>query len=523
MPTSVSTNPPRRILSLVLPFLSTDRIARQALGRNWRSDKRAEQPLATVAKIKSAMRLVALNAPAFHLGLSRGQALAEARAIHPLLEAVEADPLADGKLLVEIADWADRYTPLVALDGDSGLMLDITGAAHLFGGEAAMVADLLARLEKQGFAASAAVADTPGAASAAARFTDIAIVPNGASAEMLKPLPMSALRLQPEIAAMLERVGLKRIGQIVDKPRVPLAARFGASLIRRLDQALGDEEEAISPRRAMPQLMAERRFAEPISLSSDIAGTVVSLAGSLASRLEERGIGGRSFELSLYRVDGNVSRTVVGTGRPLRTPKLIGELFAEKIELLGDELDAGFGFEMVRLAVLAADDAVPAQIDLAGESDGDADLARLIDRIGVRLGAASVAQLLPRDSHLPERSAAAVPAANGSAALAWPEAVMEDEPIDRPLRLFVRAEPVETLAEIPEGPPLRFRWRKALYEVVRAEGPERIAAEWWREDGLTRDYYRVEDRDGRRFWLYREGLYERETIAPRWYLHGLFA
>jgi protein ImuB len=450
------------------------------------------------------MRLVALNAPAFRLGLTRGQALAEARAIYPLLEAVEADPLGDAKLLGEIADWADRYTPLVATDGADGLMLDITGCAHLFGGEETMVADLLARLEAQGFAASAAIADTPGAASAAARFTARPVVGIGGAAEMLKPL------------------GLKRVGQIIGAPRAPLAARFGAGLIQRLDQALGIEEEAISPFRPMPELMAERRFAEPISLVEDIAASVASLAGSLAERLEERGSGGRQFELSLYRVDGVVSRTAIGTGRPLRSPRLIGELFAEKFDLLGDELDAGFGFEMVRLSVLAVDDDRPAQIDLAGEADGDADLSRLIDRIGVRLGLDRIVRLAPRESHVPERSAAAIPATHGAAALAWPEAAT-DEPINRPLRLFARAEPVETIAEIPEGPPLRFRWRRALYEVARAEGPERIAAEWWREDGRTRDYYRVEDSAGRRFWLYREGLYDRETAAPRWFLHGLFA
>ena len=521
MPRVHSSNPPRRILSLVLPFLSTDRIARQGMGRSWRLDKQAEQPLAIVAKLKSAMRLVALNAAGFGLGLSRGQALAEARAIYPMLEVVETDPDADRHLLAEIADWADRYTPLVALDGNDGLMLDITGCAHLFGGEAMMVADLLARLEHRGFAAKAAIADTPGAASAAARFTERVVVEPGGAVELLKKLPMLALRLPFETVAMLERVGLKRVGQIIGVARAPLAARFGVGLIERLDQALGFDEEAISPRRPMPALLAERRFAEPISLVDDIAATVASLAGSLSQRLEERGIGGRSFELSLYRVDGVVSRTMIGTGRPLRKPRLIGELFAEKFVMLGDELDAGFGFEMVRLSVLASDEDAPKQIDLTGESNSEADLARLIDRVGVRLGLDRVVHLTPYESHVPERAIAAVPAMQGSAAIAWPEPIA-DEPLDRPLRLFTRAEPVEAIAEIPEGPPLRFRWRRALYEVTRAEGPERIAAEWWQEDGFTRDYYRVEDRVGHRFWLYHEGLYDREITTPRWFLQGLF-
>ncbi|MGD9738751.1 MAG: DNA polymerase Y family protein [Bauldia sp.] len=516
-------HPPRRILSLVLPYLSTDRIERLRKGRSWRSERPAEgeAPLVIIDKIKSAMRLVALNAPAFRFGFQRGQALAEARAILPSLEALEVEPLADARLLAEIADWADRYTPLVAEDGRDGLMLDITGCAHLFGGEERLAADIVGRLKRQGILSRAAIADTPGAAFAAARYGGPPVVPPGAQEAMLAAMPLHALRLEPDIVATLERVGLKRIGQVAAAPSAPLAARFGAELILRLDQALGIDEEAISPRRPMPALLAERRFGEPISLVSDITAVVLSLAGTIAKRLEERGAGGRRFELSLYRVDGAVSRAEIGTGRPLKTPRLIGELFADKLALLGDELDVGYGFEMVRLSVLAVDDAAPAQIDLAGEADGEADLGRLIDRIGVRLGQDRVLRLLPEESHIPERSAVAVPAAAAVRPRTWP-APVADLPIDRPLRLLARAEPVETIAEIPEGPPIRFRWRRAVYDIARAEGPERVAAEWWREDGLTRDYFRVEDGAGRRFWLYREGLYERETNAPHWYLQGMF-
>lgn len=468
------------------------------------------------------MRLIALNQPAFRLGFQRGQALAEARAILPSLEAIETEPLADAHLLSEIADWANRYTPLVAEDGRDGLLLDVTGCAHLFGGETRLVADIVARLKRQGILSRAAIADTPGAAFAAARYGGPSVVPPDGQEAMLAGMPLHALRLDETVVATLERVGLKRIGQIVKAPRAPLAARFGTELIRRLDQALGIDEEAISPRRPMPALLAERRFGEPISLVSDIFAIVLSLAGTIARRLEERGAGGRRFELSLYRVDGVVSRAEIGTGRPTRTPKLIGELFGEKIALLGDELDVGYGFEMVRLAVLAADEEAPTQIDLAGESNGETDLGRLIDRIGVRVGQDRVLRLLPEESHIPEHSAVAVPATAAVRQLEWPTSIA-DEPTDRPLRLLARAEPVDTIAEIPEGPPIRFRWRRALYDVARAEGPERIAAEWWREDGLTRDYYRVEDSAGRRFWLYREGLYERETQAPRWFLQGMFA
>ena len=250
--------------------------------------------------MKSALRLVALDATAERMGLRPGLPLADARAMIPGLEAVDADEAADAALLAALADWAERYTPLVALDPPDGLMLDITGSAHLFGGETALIADLAARLEAQGFAAHAAIADTPGAASAAARFGGPAVVPPGGARDMLAPLPLAALRLDIETVSALDRVGLKRIGQILEAPRGPLAGRFGADLMRRLDQALGREEEAIGPRRPVPALIAERRFAEPIVSEDDIAATLASLAAALAASLEARGHGARGLRASAF-------------------------------------------------------------------------------------------------------------------------------------------------------------------------------------------------------------------------------
>jgi protein ImuB len=334
-----------------------------------------------------------------------------------------------------------------------------------------------------------------------------------------------------ETVSALDRVGLKRIGQIMDAPRSPLAVRFGSALLRRLDQALGREEEAIGPRRPVAALIAERRFAEPISLREDIAATLVSLAGALASSLEQRGEGARSYELALFRVDGAVRRIAVGASRPVRTPDLVLDLFREKFAGLAEEIDAGFGFDMVRLSIPVSAEVAPAQVDLAGDAVGEADLGRLIDRIGARLGPERVSRIAHGDSHIPERaeiradvsepSAGAANPGRPDSADAWP--APSDGLIDRPLRLFARPEPVEATAAVPDGPPLHFRWRRALYRVARAEGPERIAPEWWRDaDALTRDYFRVEDSSGHRFWLFREGLYGRETTAPRWYLHGVF-
>ena len=517
--------PARRYLFLALPYLATDRIRRRTLGRSWRSATPPETPLAVVAKIKNALRLVAIDERGERLGLSIGQTLADARAMIPSLETVAEDNAADRALLEGLADWAERYTPLVALASDNGLFLDITGAAHLLGGEDALLANLNDRLAMQGFSARAAIADTPGAAAAAARFGPASVVPIGEAAKMLTPLPLAALRLDRETVAAMDRVGLKRIGQIVDLPRAPLSARFGTMLIRRLDQALGREEESITPRRPVASLSAERRFAEPIGREEDVSATLTSLATTLAVSLEAQGLGARALELALFRVDGFVARTMVATSRPIRAPKLVLDLFREKFAGLGETFDAGFGFDVIRLSVNQTGFQNPVQTDLAGDAIAEAGLGQLIDRIGARLGPARVGRIVAEDSHIPERAERFASAGDddtkksaGAAPSFNPDAV-----IDRPLRLFARPESVEAIAEVPDGPPIRFRWRRTLYRVARAEGPERIAAEWWRNDDLTRDYFRVEDIAGHRFWLFREGLYARESLAPRWYMHGVFA
>jgi protein ImuB len=538
-----SAKPVRRFLALSLPYLATDRLHRQTLGKSWRSapEKKKDAssrpgkksacghgpaddicaPLAVAAKVKNALRLVALNETAEKLGLIRGQALADARAMIPALAVTDEDVAADAALLNEIADWAERYTPLVALDGTDGLMLDITGCAHLFNGEETLVADLSRRLLAQGFFSRAAIADTPGAASAAARFTNVAVVPQGHGAAMLESLPLAALRIDRETVSALDRVGLKRIGQIVGAPRAPLAARFGMKLIRQLDRALGIDEEAINPRREAPTFISERRFAEPIAREEDVAATLSSLAATLGQSLETHGEGARRLEFTLFRVDGVVTRIAVGASRPLRAPKLILALFREKFVALGDNLDAGFGFDTARLSVTASAAVDPAQIDLTGDATAEADVDGLIDRIGARLGPDSVGRIVPRETHIPERAEIFVTDPMSQAREKKPRS--PDTELTRPLRLFAHPELVEAIAEVPDGPPVHFRWRRALYRVARAEGPERIAAEWWRADGFTRDYFRVEDSTGHRFWLFREGLYGRELVTPRWYMHGVFA
>ena len=450
--------------------------------------------------------------------------------MHPSIEIVEADPQADRRLLEGLADWCDRYTPLVALDGADGLFLDITGCAHLFGGEKALLDDLMMRFFHQGFDVRAGLASTPGAAWAAARFSAGRIVAPRGERNFLARLPLSALRIDPATKAALESVGLRTVGAIMDGPRAPLVRRFGATLIERLDQALGRLEEAISPRLPVAPLSVERHLADPLSLIEDIERLVGLLASTLKVDLERREEGARRLELLLFRVDGMVSRIAVGASRPIREPALVGKLFHERLAALGDAIDAGCGFDLVRLSALSTARFDARQGDLAGAaSDEGEGLAILVDRVGARLGEAAVLEPVPAASHIPERAVTAVPRAQqeirkGSAGKAEGKVVAKDM-AERPIRLFRSPEPIEVPAtEVPDGPPLNFRWRRALHRVARAEGPERIAPEWWREetDAPTRDYYRVEDADGRRYWLYRQGLYSAKAV-PRWFLHGVFA
>ena len=518
----------RRILALTLPYLSSDRLARKRWGRGWRRHGRPDHPpVAITGHDGPAIRLIALDEAAEQLGLKPGLGLAEARARHPDLETVEADAAADARLLAALADWCDRYTPLVALDGPDGLTLDITGCTHLFGGEKALLSDLMSRLFDQGLKAGAAIASTAGAARAMACYGSGTIITAGAEAQSLRPLPLAALRLEPDVLAGLARVGLTHVGHIIEAARAPLVRRFGADLLRQLDRALGVEDEPLSPRLALPLLAAERRLAEPIVFSEDVERLSEILAASLKTGLEQRGMGARTLGLALFRVDGGVLRLDLKFARPTRAPHRLRALVRERLSALGDRFDPGYGFEIVRLSVMDAAPLGEEQVSLTDEADDGEALAAFTERVAVRFGNDVIRVPLPLASHVPERAVGRIAAAEILSGL-WARHLnatsMSPAAAERPVRLFSRPEPVEAMAEVPDGPPQRFRWRRALHGVARAEGPERIGAEWW-TDGLEappRDYYRVEDEGGRRYWIYREGLYGGAS-EPRWYLHGLFA
>ena len=514
----------RRFLSLWLPRLATDR-ARRLNG----VDKAA--PLAAVAKVNNAERLVCVDAEAARLGLTAGLSLADARARLPNLVAVEAAPAEEARLLERLCDWCSRFTPLAALDGRDGLMLDISGVAHLFGGEAALIEDCRARLAAQGVSVAAGVAGNPRAAWALARFSQAKIAPEPLSdkafAKLFHDLPLAALGLDDQTVADMARAGLRRIGDIALRPRAPITARFGPAPIARLDALKGLERSSIAPRFMAPDFCAERRFASPVQTIEAIEATLRKLADDLVVLMERQAKGARRIELGLYRVDGDVRRIRVGASRPLNEARAIVRLFAERLASPDeDAIDAGFGVDLMRLACLAAEPLAPSQAELerAHEAERARALADLLDRLSARLGARAVTRRELIEAHLPEQAEAAAPAVLGEARSRGEglETGASGAPA-RPLRLFVRPEPIEALAEVPDGPPLRFRWRRVLHDVAAIEGPERIAAPWWRRaDAPTRDYFRAEDSRGRRFWLYREGLFGRETAQAKWFVHGVF-
>jgi protein ImuB len=539
----------RRILSLWLPRLPTDRIRRKgsrssaapasnhALSDACSNDAcngSCNGPCIVVAKQDNALRISALDDAAAGLGLEVGLPLANARAVCPDIKVFDADEAADTEALNQIADWCDRFTPLVALDLPHGLFLDITGCAHLFGGETAMLAMVCGALQRQGFVVASAIAGTPVCARTLTRCVPGRVVAAGEEADAIKSLPVFALGADDAITRGLRRAGLKTIGDVASRARPEITARFGAAFTSLLEQALGQAEAPINPRKPLPEYIVEKRFAEPVMTDAVISVTLASLARTLVAAMERQGKGARRLEASFFRTDGAVRAVAVDTGQPVTKGDVIDRLFRERLDAIADPLDPGFGFDLIRLSASRTEIVVQQQRDLDANVHDNDELAALIDRIAARIGGSRVMVHLPQGTHIPERAVLALPAQHHlvlSAHADWPARVEEEPPL-RPLRLFERPEQIQVIAQVPDGPPARFVWRRASHAVIRAEGPERIAMEWWRAPGamLTRDYFRVEDEIGLRFWLYRDGLYDREivqeegrVVQPNWFMHGLFA
>ena len=497
-------------------------------GKSWALNARPDSPPIVVTDMeKNAVRVVAHEAYAAQFGMFNGQSLSDARALVPELEHHARDRDQERRLLGSLAAWCERYTPLVALDGDDGLFLDVTGCTHLFDGEACFIADIETRLAAQGFSVRLCLADTAGAAWAMARYGTERIVACDQHARAINTLPLAALRLDAPLVTALGRVGFKTIGCIAELPRAPLTARFGKHLLDRLDQALGRLDEVISPLMPVPELASEKRFGEPIVHEDDVKRGIGILASNIMPLLERRNLGVRTCEIKLFRVDGEVQSLKVHAANPLRDPRRIAALFHERLAGLHTDIDAGFGFDIMRLNILHAGPFNANQQDMVAPTSHEDRYAELVDRLGARLGTDRILRFSLADTHIPERRFALVPV-SGRNGQADPEQVALPGPArtpTRPLVLLEKPEPIDAIAQVPDSPPSRFRWRKVLYEIARSEGPERIACEWWRDGraSLSRDYFRVEDTQGYRFWLFRYGLYERETARPRWYMHGLFS
>ncbi len=544
----------RTIVAVWLPYWQVERHLRDLPGKSAAEDERPDpsRPFVLTAARKGGVRLVALNRAAETEGLYRDQLLTDARALVRDLQVCDADPERDAEALDDLCLWCTRFTPWAAVDrtqvrqGSDGLFLDISGCGHLFGGDRALVRKLLDRLHGFGISAHAAIAPTPGAAQALARYGGdraaggVPVADRSVLSSLLAPLDAGALRLSEDIVDGLNGLGLRRIGDLYDKPRGPLAARFGPELLLRLDQALGLEGEAISPMLPKALYQVHTSVAEPLVLAEHVKIVIDRLADDLRTRLKADEAGALALRFAAWRADGNVMMLTAGTSEPCDDAAHMARLFHEKLDDLESAFDAGFGFETFQLSALETAPKPPqaGRLDANDRSSGHMDdFGHLVDRLGNRLGLANVRRLYPHESHIPERAVISIPAIRGGLPRDqvrethdWREesAALAGEAPHRPLCLLPCPEPIEVVAEVPEGAPLRFRWRRVAYVIVQADGPERIAAEWWQTgqaalNGHSRDYFRLEDNNGRRFWVYRDGLYGRETDAPRWYMHGVFA
>jgi protein ImuB len=523
----------KRILSVWLPHLAIERWARS-------SDFAPDDPVVLTVEGTHGLTIHAVTKAAAERGARAGARLTDARALDPSLVAVPADPAGDEVLVERLARWAGRWSPLVEVDGANALRLDVTGVPHLFGGEGGLLADVQMRFAVAGLSTRVAMAPTAAAAWALAHYGNAAAVICGKdTGARLADLPVAALRLPSEATRTLERLGLKTVGTLAGIERRALARRFREkdNPVDALDRALGRKPEPVTAVRAERPPRALLKLEEPAT-HPEVGGQALErLVPDLVRQLQQRHLGVRRLALIGYRVDGSTARASVATAIPSREPKHLQRLLADKAAAL----DPAFGFDAFALEAEWAENLDSTQDSLVGEPAGTREVARLVDRLSVKLGSDKVRRPQPFESHLPERAsgwATVIPSTLGEgkrreAPKGWglsqtsppPPPSPEGEGKTRPQRLLDRPEAIAVVYATPEGLPRRFVWRRAVHDIARVEGPERIAPEWWRERSTARlrDYYRVEDQAGRRYWIYREGLIDDGRGGlPEWYIHGLF-
>lgn len=479
------------------------------------------------------MRLIALSPMAAELGLQCGMGLADARGQVSDLISLPHDGDADADLLTRITRYCVTYTPSVMAKPPCAILLDITGCTHLYGGQDALKSSIAQSFAKRGFTVQIGASHTPNAAYALAKYGG----DGRGDIKDVRDLPIEALEIEEQARVALRRAGFRNIGDLAHLPRAPLAARFGMETLRLLDRLMGDEDPNIATHIPQSIISVRMIFAEPIARHDDVEDAIEALIEAAAIQLSGRRQGGRAFAIRLERSDGHMACLAVETGAPTRDPALLMRLFHERIDSLSDPLDPGFGYDALSLAVPHAEAMDDVQTHLAQEflqEDTGHKIGPLLDRLAVRYGPDTVLRFVNYESHLPERAGWAIPLQNKAyksenrAPNHWPE-MQTGEPALRPINLFDPPRLIQVLASVPDGPPRRFAWQGKQHLVRHFEGPERIASEWWRRKnghaenpGLTRDYYRVEDDAGCRFWLFRHGLYGQESGDPDWYVHGLF-
>ncbi len=489
------------------------------------------QPFALVNEGPHGVILGAVNDAARDGGAKPSQRLTDARAICPSLAIDFGDQAGDARQLTRLARWAQRWSPWSAVDGVDGLLLDTTGSDHCFGGEAAMLEDMRTSFGALGFTARIAAAPTIGAAWALAHYGkgNLASTEPSTLKRILAQLPIESLRIDDKAALLLRRLGLKTIGSLADIPTTALARRFRkhgnqlANPLQRLQQALGNTPEVVEPLAPKTIYRATQRVVEPVQYVAIVEPILADLASRLCSDLESAQRGLRRVRFEAFRVDGHIAQLQVETAAPVRAPDHIVRLFTEKLE----RLDAGFGFDTFALTALWHEAMDAHQKGLEEDEVEGITLPHLLDRLRARLGHGSIALPTPYASHIPERSLVRSSGQDGIPSLSCaPSPTQAATTQERPIRLFDYPEPVTVIYATPDGPPRRFRWRRRLHDVAKAQGPERIAPEWWREKSTVRlrDYYKVEDQAGRRFWMYRNGVIDDGRGAPPdWFMHGLFA
>jgi protein ImuB len=499
----------RRYISIWFRHLVTDWITRQ-------QPDLARKPFVFCRAERGRFVITAASPAAEQGGVLRDMELADAMAILPALLKLDHEEGRAEKILELMADWCHRYSPLAGLQGQDGLWLDITGGAHLFGGERKMLREIVLRFKGLGYDARGAMADTAGGAWAIARYgREQPIIPPGALKEALARLPPMALRIPPETAVTLQSLGLRRLSELYKIPRASLARRFGPEIVLRLGQALGELEEPLNSRQPAPEYAAKLNFSEGISSPESIGKVLCRLLDDLCRQMDAHQCGLRAGELKFFRLDGKVEALGIGTGSPSRSPKHLFRLFEEKL----GTIDPGPGIELFLLSAVKTEPFTPSQSGMNMEAENyfhDANLPELADRLSSRLGEKQVYGLEPRQSHWPERAAKVTGPLAAKATESWPQ----DRP--RPVLLLPRPEPIEVMAPVPDYPPMLFRHRGVLHRIKKAEGPERIEAEWWLRPGELRDYYRLEDEAGNRYWIFRLGHY-RQDEKSKWFLHGYFS